>query len=145
MGDFNIVSLSYGHHMETHDYVDAMFSKSLIPQITKPTGITPISASLIDNMYSNDILGEYNQLQGISYSDISTHLSIFILTTLNNDKQDYDYVTIETRTYTHHTISLFKSAIEATCWNYVYACQDPQISYTEFLNTISQTYNKSFP
>ena len=53
------------HHMETHDYVDAMFSNSLIPQITKPTRIPPTTATLIDNIYSNDILGEYNQLQGI--------------------------------------------------------------------------------
>ena len=143
MGDFNINLLNYDHHMETHDYVDAMFSNCLIPQITKPTRITPTTATLIDNIYSNDILGEYNQLQGILYSDISDHLPIFILTTLNNDKQDC--VTIETRKYTHHTIALFKSTIEATCWNDIYACKDPQISYTEFLKKISQVYNKSFP
>ena len=62
-----------------------MFSHSLIPQITKPTRITPITATLIDNIYRNDILSECNQRQGIVYSD---HLLIFILTTLNNDKQD---------------------------------------------------------
>ena len=67
MGDFNINLLNYDHHMETHDYVDAMFSNCLIPQITKPTRITPTTATLIDNSYSNDILGEYNQLQGILY------------------------------------------------------------------------------
>ena len=86
MSDFNIHLLNHDHHMETHDYVDAMFSDSLIPQITKPTRITPITATLIDNIYRNDILSEYNQRQGIVYSD---HLLIFILTTLNNDKQDY--------------------------------------------------------
>ena len=56
--------------METHDCVDAMFSNYLIPQITKPTRITPNTATLIDSIYSNDIVGEYNQLQGILYSDI---------------------------------------------------------------------------
>ena len=67
--------------METHDYIDAMFSNFVILQITKPTRITPTTATLIDNIYSSDILGEYNQLQGILYSDISDHLPIFILTT----------------------------------------------------------------
>ena len=97
--------------METHDYVDAMFSNSLIPQITKPTRITPTTATLIDNIYSNDILGEYNQLQGMLCSDSSDHLPIFILTPLNNNK--HDYVTIETRkyTHTHHIISLFKAHV----------------------------------
>ena len=90
---------------------------------------------MIDNIYSNDIIGEYSQLQGIVGSDIYNHLPIFILTTLNNEKQDY--VTTETRKYTHHSISLFKSTIETTCWNYVYACRDPQISYNEFLKKMS--------
>ena len=62
-----------------------MFSITLIPQITKPTIITPTTATIIDNIYSNDILCEYNQLQGILYSYISDHLPIFILTTLYND------------------------------------------------------------
>ena len=70
--------------METHDYVDAIFSNSLIPQITKPTRITPTTTTLIDSIYRNDILSEYNQLQGILYSDISDHLPIFIVTTMIN-------------------------------------------------------------
>ena len=94
-GDFNINLLNYDHHMETHHYVYAMFSNSLIPQITTPIRITATTAIFIDTIYSNDILVEYDQLQGILYSDISDHLPIFILTTLNNDKQDY--VTIETK------------------------------------------------
>ena len=65
IGDFNITLLNYDHRMETHIYVDAMFSNSLIPQITKHTTIIPITATLVDTIYSNDILGEYNQLQGI--------------------------------------------------------------------------------
>ena len=69
--------------METHDYVDAMFLNSLIPQITKPTRITPTTATLIDIVHCicNDILGEQNQLQGILYSDISDHFPIFVLIT----------------------------------------------------------------
>ena len=78
MSDFKAHLLNYDHHMETDDYVDAMFSHSLIPQITKPTRITATTATLIDNIYSNDILGENNQLQRILYSDSFDHLPIFI-------------------------------------------------------------------
>ena len=84
MGDFNINILNCDQHMESHNYIDAIFSDSFIPQIIKPTRITPRSATLIDNIYSNHIFGEDNQLQWILYSDISNHLPIFILTTLNN-------------------------------------------------------------
>ena len=48
MGDFNINLLNCDNHMETHDYIDAMFSTSFLHQITKN--------------YSNDILGEHNLL-----------------------------------------------------------------------------------
>ena len=142
MGDFNINLLNYDHHMETHDYVDTMFSNSLIPQITKPTRITPTTATLIDNIYSNDILGEYNQLHGILYTDISDHLPIFLLTKLNNDIKDD--VTIETRIYNDQTIASFKSMIDTICWNDVYASEDPQKSYTSFLKKMSLAYDKSF-
>ena len=95
---------------------------------------------MIETIYCNDILGENNQLQGILYTDTSDYLPIFILTTLNSDKQDY--VAIETRTYTHNTISLFKSTIQAACWNDVYACQNPQIRFTELLKKMPKVYNK---
>ena len=88
MGDFNINLLNYYHHIETRDYVDAMFSNAFLPLITKPTRITPTSATLIDNIYSNDILGESTQMQGIIYTYISDHLPIFILTKLNNNTKD---------------------------------------------------------
>jgi len=51
MGDFNINLLNYDRRVETHDYVDAMFSNSLMPQITKPTNITPPTATVIGNIY----------------------------------------------------------------------------------------------
>ena len=124
-------------------YVDTMFSNSLIRQITKPTRIAPTTATLIDYIYSNDILGEYNQLHGIFYTYISDHLSIFLLTKLNNGIKDD--VTIETRIYNDQTIALFKSIIDTICWNDVYASQDPPKSYTSFLKKISLAYDKLFP
>ena len=99
MGDFNINLLNYDHHMETHDYVDTMFSNSAT------------TATLIDNIYSNDILGEYNQLHGIFYTDMSDHLPIFLVTKLNNDIKDD--VTIETSLLQYSltsTIHLYNSA-----------------------------------
>ena len=66
-GDFNFNLLNYDHRTETRDYVDTMFSNVFLPLITKPTRITPTSATLIDNIYSNDIPGENTQMQGIIY------------------------------------------------------------------------------
>ena len=65
-------------HMETQDYIDAMFQHSFIPLINKPTRTTTTTATVIDNIYSNDVLGTNYLLHGIIYSDISDHLPIFL-------------------------------------------------------------------
>ena len=110
MADFNIHLLNYDQHTETRDYVDTMFSNAFLPLITKPTRITPTSATLIDNIYSNDILGEYTQMQGIIYTNISDHLPIFLLNKLNNNTKD-DTI-IETRLDNDQTIATFRCIVD---------------------------------
>ena len=56
MGDFNIDLLKYNLHNKTNDFVDSIFGKGFLPQILKPTRITQSTATLIDHIYSNDIL-----------------------------------------------------------------------------------------
>ena len=120
-----------------------MYSNAFLPLITKPTRITPTSATLIDNIYSNDIPGENTQMQGIIYTDISDHLPIFLLTKLNNNTKD-DTI-IKTRLYNDPTIATFRCSVDKIVWDDVYECQDPEESYKMFLNKITQAYDKAFP
>ena len=143
MGDFNINLINYGSHMETQDYIDAMFQHSFIPLINKPTRITTTTATVIDNIYSNDVLGTNYLLHGIIYSDISDHLPIFLFTKqINNTKAD---TVIETRVYNEQTTTTFKESIDQLTWDDIYASRNPQESYSKFLNEILFVYNKSFP
>ena len=50
MGDFNIDLLKDDTSRPIHDYIDFIYSKSLIPTIYKPTRITETTATLIDNI-----------------------------------------------------------------------------------------------
>ena len=115
IGYFNINLLNYDHHVETHDYVGTMFSNSLISQITKPIRIIPTTATILDNIYSNYILGEYNQLHGILCTDISDHLPIFLLTKLNNDITDDvtrpEYIIIKPLSYSKVLYILYAGMI----------------------------------
>ena len=79
MGDFDINLLNYDHNAETRYYVDTMYSNAFLPLITKPTRITPTSATLIANIYSNNISGEK-----------------FLLTKLNNNNNPKDDTIIKT-------------------------------------------------
>ena len=54
MGDFNIDLLKVGDHRPTHDYLELIFSYSSLPTIYKPTRITKTTATIIDNILTND-------------------------------------------------------------------------------------------
>ena len=77
-GDFNINILNANSHVPTNDFIDLMYSNGFYPLISKPTRITSHSATLIDNIFSNDL--DNHKFSGILWSDISDHLLIFQIT-----------------------------------------------------------------
>ena len=65
-GDFNINILNADSHVVV--VIDLMYSNGFYPLISKPTRITSHSATLIDNIFSNDLDNHKNS--GILWSDI---------------------------------------------------------------------------
>ena len=100
-----ILRVNYDHHKERCDFVDTMFSYAFIPLITNPTGITPATATLIDIIIVNR-----NKLKGVLYTNISDHLSIFVLIKLRNST--YENTVIETRLYNDTIIAIFKYFVD---------------------------------
>ena len=49
LGDFNADLLKYDYDDEVADFLDAIYSTLLLPNISSPTRITSTSATLIDN------------------------------------------------------------------------------------------------
>ena len=54
-GDFNIDLLKLESHNSTKNVLDIMYSLSLYPLIDKPTIVTDSSATLIDNIFTNEL------------------------------------------------------------------------------------------
>ena len=75
IGDFNINFLNVDSHQPTDDFINLMTSSSLYPLISKPTCITSSTATLIDNIFTNNL--EFKTNSGILYADLSDHLPIF--------------------------------------------------------------------
>ena len=75
MGDYNINLLHFGTHQKTNEFLDDVISQGFVPNITKPTRITPISATLIDHIYSNHTYANFNS--GIIITDVADHFGIF--------------------------------------------------------------------
>ena len=75
MGDFNLDLLQYNHHTPTQEFIDTLFSLALIPLISNPTRLTSYSATLIDNIFTNNL--SQNVLNGVVLNDLSDHLPVF--------------------------------------------------------------------
>ena len=67
-GDYNLDLLKHDVHAPTNDFINLNMANSFIPQIVKPTRITPITATIIDNFFSNKLEGSQS---GIIISDIT--------------------------------------------------------------------------
>ena len=81
MGDFNIDLIDYGKRTLVTDLVELMADHSFFSCINKPTRVTNHSATIIDHIWSNDIVSQ--RKNGILLTDTSDHFSPF---TINYDR-----------------------------------------------------------
>ena len=75
MGYFNL-DLRYNYHVPTQEFIDTLFSYAFFALTSKPTRLTSYSATLIDNIVTNNL--SQNVLNGIVViNDLSDHLPVF--------------------------------------------------------------------
>ncbi len=60
----------------TNRFLEQLFTSSFIPLILRPTRITQHTATLIDNIFTNEIESIDSSINGIIFTDISDHLGI---------------------------------------------------------------------
>ena len=78
MGDYNLNLLNYENHQFTSEFLDIMYSCMFVPLISRPTRITSNTATLIDNIFSNNL--ENHAFRGLFFTDISDHSPVFTVT-----------------------------------------------------------------
>jgi len=69
MGDFNIDLLKDDTHRPIHDYLDLIYSHSMIPTIYKPTRITENTATIIDK-----IIDKFDPNKSSGHDDIGSFI-----------------------------------------------------------------------
>ena len=141
-GDFNIDLLKEQTHKGTNDFLELLNSFGLFPTITKPTRVTSTSATLIDNIFTNNIF--QITLSGILCNDISDHLPVFCICkghTFKGDVKGYHNV----RKITDTEINHFKNALSSHNWEDMYNCYDVNDSYNYFLKIFTDLYESHFP
>ena len=142
-GDFNINILNSKEHSKTSDFIDLMFSYSLMPHINKPTRVTERSATLIDNIFSNEIVNDVESMSGILYTDISDHYPIFHIIKSSSPIDAPKF--IFKRTFSASNVDSFKEELLSAQWAEVTEESDAQRAYSKWHNIFSDLYNKHFP
>ena len=141
MGDFNLDLLQYNHHTPTQEFIDTLFSFAFIPLISNPTRLTFYSATLIDNIFTNNL--SQNVLNGVVLNDLSDHLPVFAYfsgQTLTRDRDNKAF----TRRFTDENLRNFNENVSNTNWSSLLD-EDPNMAYNNFIDEYSRIYNACFP
>ena len=144
MGDFNVDLLKYDTDNDVQHFVNTLFSNFILPLITRPTRITNATATLLDNIITN----QFNQpvQSGLLYCDITDHLPVFQITSLNHscksERVDSD---VFVRCLSKGNIDAFKNDISLYRFDNIYNMENLNEAYTYFESVLCGLYEKHFP
>ena len=143
LGDYNINLLNFDKHVPTQEFLDLLFTYSVAPSITKPTRVTSHSATLIDNIFTNNTSDSTQNFAGILYTDVTDHFSIFYINSEANVTVTPSV--IKKRVFSLGNIEKFKTALQNFDWSYISTVEDPQEAYSAFHKQYNLMYVFSFP
>ena len=144
MGDFNLNLLNCENHKLTNEFLDIMYSNMFFPLITRPTRITSYTATLIDNIFTNNL--DNCIFSGLFFTDISDHLPIFCLLYCQeqpNKPKDNSYIFF--RDKNRDKVLKFRDKLENTDWAAVCEPPDPINSYAKFQCEYTNIFHSCFP
>ena len=143
MGDYNINLLNSDSHCGTAEFVDIMFSNSFIPLITRPTRQTNETATLIDNIFTNNFENLDSACQGIFVTDISDHYPVFHINwRIPLIEKD---ICVRKRVFSVRNKNKFVSELNDIEWEPLIDNHGAQSAFSTFYRKYTDIYNKHFP
>ena len=146
MGDFNIDLLKSESCDFSNRFSEQFSTSSFFPLITRPTRITEHTATLIDNIFTNDLEQIEYSKNGLIFTDISDHLPIFHIASLTMKKHNSNLETSQhQRTINNDNLASFLNSVKDISWDFIFENNDACESYNSFHNNIILAFEKSFP
>ena len=146
LGDWNINLLNYESHSLTAEFVDMLFSYGFSPTINRPTRITASTASLIDNIFTNNQSESLRSKQGILLTDITDHFPIFhIIKDSTSATINSNELSIVKRLFTANNKQIFQEAISKVDWGSINMIPNAQEAFTAFHEKLYDIFDKCFP
>ena len=130
--------------IQSIQFIESLFAFSFLPMITKPTRITAHSATLIDNIFTNNTT--VSSKNGLIISDISDHLPIFSIVFGDYLRKDSNSFTI--RDTSEKRVNEFRHKLENTNWDFsdqANNANDPNTAYNIFIDKYTGLFDACFP
>ena len=143
-GDFNLDLLKHETNSTINDFLNAFYNSNLRPLIDRPTRITPTSATLIDNIFSNVLTNSINA--GIFVTGLTDHYPVFQITkhTPFNHRHDNN-LNRNSRLFNQQRIDDFYNHLNIIDWNSVLSSNSCEFAYYTFISKFLNLYDTYFP
>ena len=142
LGDFNIDLLKFDSHSGTRDYYDLLSANGFRPLIYQPSRVSSKSATLIDNIFINDI--ETYSNGGNITTSISDHFPQFCLLDIFEKSSNPKEVKFG-RTYKHFNQNEFENELKAINWNQILENKSSDEAFEIFFKTIERLLDEMAP
>ncbi len=143
VGDINIDLLKFSNNAKTNEYLENTFTHGFIPLITKPTRITPYSATLIDHLYTNK--QQLNSTSGIILCDVSDHFGIFSIIRTSHKRTSCNKPIQSYRSYSTANTNSFIRLLDNTDFETVLQEPCPDKAYNHMMKLYTEAHNLAFP
>ena len=142
MGDFNVDLLKVSSHGPSADFMEGFTSMGFYPMISLPTRITDTTATLIDNIWTNNVAGRFGS--GVLTVRISDHLPVFALVGGTREVSDGSKLKGKRRLINEAKIRRFADELESWSFDEIRA-QGVEANVARFRNEFRDMYNSFFP
>ena len=129
-GDYNLDLLNPHKYSGIDEFIAVMYSMSLYPIITQPSRITHHSATIIDNIFTNNL--EDNMVSGLLINDISDHLPVFVTYNCNYSLKKEENIIRYKRLRNEAALEAFHNELLAQNWHNVYETENVDLAYDNF-------------
>ena len=140
-GDFNFDLLRHEEVKMINEFLNTFFNYSMYPLIDRPTRITPTTATLIDNIFTNVFTHDIKS--GVCVYDITDHYPVFQITNSMSPKLNHHLAA--RRSFNENRILRFHYHISLIDWSFVTDLTSSDAAYDAFSEAFIDLYNIYFP
>ena len=142
-GDFNLDLFKAHSCGYVQDLITTFQARNFTNIITKATRVKARSATLIDHIWSNNVLLACSS--SVIYAQISDHFPIAASFKTQLQSTADTVSKIFFRQYSEEKINQFKDAMNDVCWDIVTASTNPNVILDNFNSIFTPSFNKYFP